>query len=67
VDKNDKKWYEWKCFNVIKSMYQHIKSCVTKNGENNNVSSAYSKRKVFISTFKYSSKRLSIVCKDGAS
>jgi hypothetical protein len=29
--------------------------------------SAYSKRKVFISIFKYSSKRLSIVCKDGAS
>jgi hypothetical protein len=23
-----------KCFNVIKSMYQHIKSCVTKNGVN---------------------------------
>jgi hypothetical protein len=35
--------------------------------ENNNVSSAYSKRKVFISIFKHSSKRLSIVCKDGAS
>ena len=23
-----------KCFNVIKSMYQNIKSCVTKNGVN---------------------------------
>jgi hypothetical protein len=23
-----------KCFNVSKSMYQHIKSCVTKNGVN---------------------------------
>jgi hypothetical protein len=23
-----------KCFNVIKSMYQHIKSCVTKKGAN---------------------------------
>ena len=32
----------------------------------NNVSSAYSKRKVSISIFQYSSKRLSVVCKDGA-
>ena len=37
MDKNDKKGYECKMFQcslVIKSMYQNIKSCVTKHGVN---------------------------------